>query len=465
MKSILYYIAPALLAATALVGCENTTGEIGNSLLQTESEIIIHNEFNVEGHTTLNERIESRTITQLLGDIDAEGYGKFSADFVCQFMPSTRFLPDGVPAENIDSMKLVLGYPNGGYVGDSIAPMGLEVFMLDRQLPNPIFSTFDPAEYCDLSATPLASKIYVGNAMGQTDSIQALSYREIYVDLPVSLARRFYDIYQNDPAAVALPSTFARYFPGIYVRNSFGAGRVTQIQQTTVVVYYHTTSLDADGKTVDTPHNAAVFTVSPEVVSNNNISFTIDESLQARIDNGEQIIVAPVGRDVEITFPLKDVIDYYLDNSGPLAVVNTLTLTLPAEKIDNNYSITHPESLLMVLSSEKDKFFLENQINNNRTSFIATYSADKGGYVFSGLRTYFLDMLKKYTENGRIDPADITFTLTPVTLTTESTAGSYYTSSTTYVSSVVPYIGKPAMTRLNLDKADITFQFSKYSAQ
>ena len=77
------------------------------------------------------------------------------------------------------------------------------------------------------------------------------------------------------------------------------------------------------------------------------------------------------------------------------------------------------------------------------------------------MRNYFLAMLEKYNAEGKIDMDDATFTLTPVTLTTESTSNGYTTS--TYVSAITPYIGKPVMTKLNLDKADITFQFSKQS--
>lgn len=462
MKSTVPFLSGVLLLSGSLfTACENTTQEIGSSLIQAESEVVIHNEFSVSGHSTPNTAIESRTTVQLLGNISAEGYGSFSSDFVCQFMPASKLVTDGVTVNDIDSMKLILAYPNGGYVGDSIAPLGLQVFPLDRQLPSPIFSSFNPEDYCDVNAAPLASKIYVGNALGENDSIQALSYREIHVDLPVSLARDLYTLYLDNPGAYSFPTEFAKYFPGIYVRNSFGVGRVTQIQQTSMVIYYHTTADDSEGKPVVTRHEGSYFAVTPEVISNNNISFTIDPALQARIDNGENIIVAPVGRDVEITFPIRDVIDYYIDNSGPLSVVNTLSMTIPAEAIENNYGIGLPESLLMVISSEKDDFFLNNSLNDDKISFIATYSASAKGYVFSGLRNYFLTMLDKYNADGTIDIADATFTLTPVTLTTESTSNGYTTS--TYVSAITPYIGKPAMGKLNLDKADITFQFSKQS--
>lgn len=447
-----------LLAATS---CTDTTKEIGSTLIQEESQVVIHNEFKVTGHTTPNQRIESRTIVQLLGNISAKGYGNFTSDFVCQFMPASKLVTNGVTVNEIDSLKLILAYPNGGYVGDSIAPMGLEVFLLDKQLPTPIFSTLNPEDYCNLSEGPIASKIYVGNAQGENDSIRALNYREIKIDLPLQMARELFNLYVEDPSAYAFPANFAKHFPGIYVRNSFGSGRVTQIQRTNMVMYYHTVTTDSEGKEVINRFEGNYFAVTPEVISNNNISFTIDPTLQAAINNGENIIVAPVGKDIELTFPISDVIDYYVANRGPLSVVNTLSMEIPAEIVANDYGINPPASLLLVLSDKKEEFFLNNSLTDDKTSFLANYNSTTKSYSFAGLRNYFLDMFDKYNATGRIEPADVTFTLTPVAVATENTSNGY--TSTAYVSAITPYIGKPAMVRLNLDKADITFQFSKQS--
>jgi hypothetical protein len=467
MKSILAFLSASFLVLSLLSACSNSTDDIGSSLIQSETEVVIHDEFTLTGRTVNNQQIQSRTIDQLLGVIDADGYGKFSSDFVCQFLPATKLETDGVTVNELDSMKLVLSYNVGGLVGDSIAPMGLEVYRLNRALPYPIYSSFDPKEYCDMSAGPIASSIYVGNAQGLNDSIQALSYREIKVDMPLSLAKELFTLYVENPNAYSLPSVFAQYFPGIYVTNSYGSGRVTQIKQTQMIIYYHTTT-EEDGETVTTNYEGTYFAVTPEVISNNNIFFDIDKSLQARIDAGENIMVAPVGKDIEITFPLKDVLDYYLANKGLLSVVNTLTMKLPVETISNNYGIEPPENVLMVLSNKKDEFFLTNSLSDDETSFLASYDSTNGYYYFSGLRTYFLNMLAKYVKDGDtntnnivIDSDDITFTLTPVEVTTETSTSSYTT--TTYVSAITPYIGVPAMAKFNLDKTDISFQFSKQS--
>ena len=243
------------------------------------------------------------------------------------------------------------------------------------------------------------------------------------------------------------------------MRNSYGAGRVTQIENTLMVMYYHTDITDADGKPAIKRYEGRYFTVTPEVVSNNNIKFIMSPQLQARINAGEEIIVAPVGRDVQLTFPITDVIDYYNANRGSISVVNTLAMQIPAEVIANDYGIEPPSSLLMVLEKDRDSFFLDNSLPDNKKSFLAEYNAGDHIYNFSSLREYLLELLNKYPDPTQIPAEEYTFCLTPVSLTTEQNSNGYQNS--VYVSAVTPYIGKPAMVRLNLADAKITFQFSK----
>ncbi len=223
-------------------------------------------------------------------------------------------------------------------------------------------------------------------------------------------------------------------------------------------MYYHTTTTNSEGKETINRYQGNYYAVTPEIVLNNNLAYTISPELDAKIADGEQIIVAPVGRDVELQFPIQEVVDYYNANTGSLSVVNTLTFDIPAEKITNDYGIKPPANLLLILSSKKDEFFLRNELNNNITSFYAAYDADNHRYRFAGMRDYLLDILKK----DKITPEDYTFTLTPVTIQTEvNSSNSYYGSSTTYVSAIDPYIGAPAMVQLDLEKAKITLTFSK----
>jgi len=446
---------PVLFMVLGLAACEDVPN-IGNSLVDSETEVVKVSDFDVHGRSVENPSVQTRNLVQVLGRIDASGYGRLEADFVTQFMPAAQLSAD-LTHDNIDSIKALFFVPNGAYVGDSLVPMGLEVYRLNKQLPSSIFSDFNPSDYYSASDL-LASKVYVCNALGQSDSIKNLSYRLIDVMLPKSLAYEFLNLYQTDPQAYQFPSLFAKYFPGIYVRNSYGAGRVVEISSTQLRIYYHTTTVDSEGKEQINRLEGSYFAVTPEIILNNNLDYVISEELERRIAAGEPIVVAPVGRDVEIEFPINSVIDYYQRHSGSLSVVNSLSFKIPAELIENEYGINPPQNLLLVLSDQKEKFFIENKLADNETSFYAAYNATDKCYKFSGMRNYLLKMLAK----DNITPADFTFTLAPVTVVTETTSSnSYYGQTTEYVSSIDPYIGAPAMVKLDLDNAEVSLTFAK----
>ena len=114
----------------------------------------------------------------------------------------------------------------------------------------------------------------------------------------------------------------------------------------------------------------------------------------------------------------------------------------------------------MVLSDKREDFFRNGELTDDVTSFYATYDSANHRYRFSGLRDYMQKML----EQESITAADYTFTLTPVSVETETSSDGYY-GSTTYVSAINPYIGAPSMAKLDLDKATVTLSFSKQTVK
>ena len=113
----------------------------------------------------------------------------------------------------------------------------------------------------------------------------------------------------------------------------------------------------------------------------------------------------------------------------------------------------------MILSKDKDNFFIENKLADGVTSFVAEYNSKTGYYEFTGLRNYMLDLLKK----DEIKPEDYTFVITPVSLVTtqEASTSYYYYSTQEKVNAVVPYISSPAMAELDLKNSKITLTFSR----
>lgn len=472
LHTLISLLATAL-ACTAIWSCDNETPYAGSSLASGEVSIIRDSVFTITGVPEATGKVRSQTILQLLGRYSAEGFGRFESDIVCQYMPSASVDTTGVKPEDIDSVKLCLGFYRNGFAGDSVAPMGLSVHPLVKQLPSPIYSDFDPEGYYD--PTPIGSTSYSGLIGGYPyigKDPQGAVFKNVYVDLPIEFGRSLYDKFVTDPGIFNNPSAFAKWFPGLYIRNTFGSGRVTRISYNTIDVYYHATYKIGEGEQKrDTiiPLTATYLGVTPEVLTNNNIHYEMSPSLKERADRGETILVGPVGYDVEFTFPAREILKRYTEQAGPLAIVNSLSFSLPAEDISNDYGLTPPPYILMVKKSKKEEFFAKNKINDDIDSFYATYNSTTGKYNFSSMLDYINDIIKK----GSVDPEDEEFVICPVLVSfyTENTSNNYYygyyygyssgSTGGTTVSTITPYVTEPVMTLLDFKNAKVQFTFSK----
>lgn len=453
----------ALFAPIAfLSSCDDNTSTIGNSLVTDKSEIVVDTTFSLVGRSVANDVMSARTITQLLGSIDAKGYGSLSSDYVTQMMPSSSIDTVGVTVDDIDSLCLILRFHGDKITGDSVVPMGFKVFQLNSQLPADINSQFDPKGYFDPSA-PLGQAVYTSNNI-YDDSLAVRGEHIITVRLPLELGKQFYSLYIKNPAIYSSPIAFTENFPGIYIANYFGSGRITNISNTRLALYYTSHQKYTDSSTNeerDTTYiRAGVLAAStPEVVTNNNLSFQIDKSLIEQAEAGVPLIVAPLGFNVEFMMPTREIISSFRSSidAGAMGVVNSLSLFIPAEAIDNDYEIAPPQQVLVVRADKCQQFFDENQIPDNVTSFLASYSETLGGYRITGMRPYIMELIDKSL--NEITDADCRFIITPIETETETIDNGYGTSYEV-ITAVGPYIEGPTMAKFLLDQAKINFTFS-----
>lgn len=469
-------VSIALLTAISLVAsmgsCTDET--IGGSLADTQTKIIADSSFTITGVSLLNTHVQSRAsreaqnssarlILQLLGELKSDGYGRLRSDVVTQFMPTALVDTVGTTVETIDSCRLALRIPTQGFTGDSLVPMRLSVYRLNNQLPNPIYSDFDVSGYYDENDL-LGATSYSANALMKGSTTNNLSYRTVYVPMPVSLAKDLYTKFKQDPALFNDPDNFVEYFPGVYIKNSYGSGRVMNFFDTELEMWYKKKVTASDGvSTRDTVLQQTLLTATPEVISNNNITLEPAQSVKDMIDNGEAIVMGPAGYEVNVKFPIQDVIDKFkTDTKGSLGVINTLSLTIPVELVENDCNIAPPKYLLLVQANKKESFIAGDSIPDNKTSFYATYDAARKQYVFSGMRNYILNIMDN--KGGIASDDDVTMTILPVDIDfyTEQSYY-YYTETSAIVSKVSPGISTPAIAKLLLDKARVKITFSRQS--
>lgn len=468
MKHFFYVI----LAVAALLGLSACTDEsIGVSITDSVSSIIEDSSFVITGKSIRNDRVQMRTTSKMLGAITADGFGSVTAEAVTMWMPAMKIDTTGIKPEWIDSCRLKLRMPyRNGFTGDSLAPMRLNVYRLNKALPSPIYSDFDPTGYYNPSDL-LASESYSPSS-GWYEILESYvtgtlvydTVKVISVPVPVELGREMFNAYVNDPSKFASPKSFADIFPGIYITNSYGSGHVMNIKSTDFDVYYHKHVLLGDTAEVDSAHTQTYLASTPEVVSNNIIRYDVDDQLSAMVNSGEAIIAAPAGYDVQLRFPIQDILDKFKANVGnSQAVINTLSLELPVSIPPTEYNIQPPTYLLMVKTSKKDTFINGDSLVNNKDSFYAIYDSSSKTYVFTGMRSFILNILNN--QGGIATEDDFNFTITPVDVTnyTYSQSYSYYYSyaTTSVVTKISPMVSRPAVVRLLLDKAKVKITYSK----
>lgn len=459
MKTLIYALLAAAGIAIAVSCSDGST--IGNSLVDESIVIVVDSSFTVSSATVPIDSVQSRTITQLLGNIDARGFGSISSDFVGQFMPSNNLDTTNILNEEIDSVKLFMQMVRGAYVGDSLVPMGLTVYKLNKDLPYPIFSNFNPEGYYD-PADVLCDGIYSASTMSEVDSIKDLKVVYTTMKMPKQFGMDLLQAYRKNPEVFSDPEAFARdVFKGVYIRSSFGSGRITDFTTTSIRFYFRKSVYNEDSLRYDTLRYVGdYFAITPEVVVNNNIRYNVAPELSKLVSDGNQILAAPLGYELEMRFPAPEIVKAFRNAPGNKQVLNTLSFSIPVETIENDYNIAPPPFVLLVLKSKKEEFFASNSLADNITSFYAAYDETNRCYSFTSMRAYLSDLLSK--EN--ITEEDYTFVLTPVEVNMESSAGLtnyyYYGNSSYVVSSIVPYVSTPVMAKILVDKAKIKLTFS-----
>jgi len=459
-----------ILAAAALLGLYACTDEtIGVSITDGVSSIIEDSSFVITGHSVRNDRVQMRTSTKMLGALHADGFGSMTAEAVTMWMPAVSIDTAGVKAEWIDSCRLKLRMPyRNGFTGDSLAPMRLSVYRLNKALPSPIYSDFDPTGYYDSDAllatesySPTSGWLEIGSSYVTGTAVND-TVRVISVPMPVELGRELFSTYVANPAKFSSPKAFADVFPGIYITNSYGSGHVLNIKATELDVYYRKLDKKDDGTDTIYPAQVQSYLAStPEVVSNNIIRFDIDDDITSMVNSGQALIVAPAGYEVQVRFPIQDIIDKYQANVGhSQAIINTLSMELPVSVPATQYNIQPPEYLLMVKTSKKDQFINGDSLTNNKDSFYAIYNEVDKCYDFTDLRNYILNIINN--QGGIATEDDFNFTITPVDVTNYTyTTSYYYGGSTTAVTKISPMVSRPAIVRLLLDKAKVKITYSK----
>ena len=257
------------------------------------------------------------------------------------------------------------------------------------------------------------------------------------------------------------PADFNRYFPGLYIENTFGKGCMVNVTVAEMSVYYkvkkrvsvmvNDTLKYVDGVGRD---SVTIFSTAPEVLSSNNLRMNIARPIRDMVERDNKVVVmSPCGYLASVRIPAQEIVDKYYATDFDLAVVNNLVLTIPARSITNDYGLRPAPNLLLVRRCDMTSFFANNEIPDaSKKSFYGSYNTATGKYTFSSMRQYIVDLL---AEGKTVKEEDMDFVLIPVDIASETNT----MTGAVYVTNCLPYIYRPTLCELDLSRASLCFTF------
>lgn len=413
MKTFIYAVI-AIMTCSLVASCDDTTDTIGNSLTDNMDMLEVSTDtFNVETRSIVADSVLSRSTTGYLGKIrDLETGNYITSDFMAQFSTLENYsFPEKdsiVSLQNgeviADSCSIRLFYTD--YYGDSLATMNMTAYEMKEPMKENVkyYSNFNPiAEGLIRTDGMKVNKTYALTdfSVSDEDRADADSYTP---NIKINLNKPYTDnngvtynnygtyimrMYYEDPSRFKNPYNFIHEVcPGFYFKINDGLGSMAYVTVSQLNVFFKYRN---DSTFVGT----ASFSATEEVLQTTNISNDKQSIADLANDNTCTYLKTPAGIFTEITLPIDEITANHSNDT-----INTakITLTRINNETHNEYSLSAPQTLLMIPKDSLYSFFENEDIPDYKKSFIATYSSTSNTYTFnniSGIVTYMADEKKK----------------------------------------------------------------------
>jgi hypothetical protein len=393
----------------------------------------------MKASTVRLDSVFAKTSECMLGEMYDPVYGHIKAEVLCQFYCEEGFTFAQTPLNGkIDSMELLIFHPliSGSLqaYGDTLTPMELTIYPIDRPLKKNFYTNDNPENYCDMT-NPLGKSSYTAYDLSISDSIRALDNYSpfIRVKLPTELGQKIYDETIQNPSSFSNQDAFNEFFPGIYISNTYGSGCLIKTvgENINMRIFYDYVHEEKDQNGNDSIiHAAQWFTVSKEVVQINRfVNSNIDQLL---VDNPTHTYIkSPAAVCTKLVLPTTE-ISREIDINDRF--INGFTLNLKYLPEDEwSFAYYPPGCLLLLPEDSVISFFEKGSVENYSTSFVSfgytSASSSEFGYN-PNTRTYSFGNISNLLKN-HIDHSpdkDLSLYVIPITRRTSyySTGGSSY---------------------------------------
>ena len=396
MKKIGYTLG-LLISLITFVACDNTTDDIGQTIIGGADIAIKTDTFSVSTRSVLAGSVLSRNVTAYLGKVrDPETGSYVTGDCMIQFnclegfsfpkKDSIRSLENGEIIADSCEIRL---FPSG-YYGDSITPMKMRVYEMDKPMNEGknYYSDYNPHNEGLIASNAYSvSRPYTIYDQSEVDSIRNNKYYQtnIRVLLNDKYTDRNGNQYKNYGTYIlrkyfANPADFNYTFihnvvPGFFFENTGGLGSMAYIGSSQLNLYFQYVYNDSVMKGV------VSFAGTEEVLQTSTITNS-QNIAQLANDNSCTYLKSPAGIFTEMTLPIDQI---FAGHDKEYISSAKITLKRINNTTTSKYALGAPTTLLIIPKSEMRSFFENNKIVDYKSTFLATYTSSTNSYTFNNI--------------------------------------------------------------------------------
>lgn len=395
MRKLLFFVISLCVIA---VSCDDSTDRLGSQMMPANDMVqTFDTVYYATSRTVMAGNVLARTSTSYLGQFtDPESYTSIKSDFLSQLHCTENFeFKDSVVDNKIKSTILYLYMKS--YVGDSLQPLKLSVYPLDKIMdPDQNYYTdIDPAKYYDVNSKPIAEKWFTYSDRTLSDSLRYANagLECIRISLPNEIGQAIFDDYRANPEHFRNTDAFIRSglpcSKGFYFKLEAGDGLLVSIDASQLTLTYDHFSRNDSITKVE--YN--VFAATEEVVQATHFSNINLESLVE--DTQATYLKSPSGLFTELTLPIKD----FMNSPHRNDTINSVRLALTRynDVVQSGFKLNIPKKVLLVRADEYyNKFFENYNVADGKTSFITNFNNMTNTFEFSNITPLVNRMIHEY---------------------------------------------------------------------
>jgi len=414
-------------ATIFILSCNETLDQIGFTIQPGKDRLNLGADtLNLQARTIQVDSVFNKTKYPVLGEYTDPIFGSIKSSYAGEF-----YFPEGTGFQEgavIDSVRVIVSYTK--MMGDSLAPMELSVYKLNKSLKGiNNYTNVNPTGFADMSE-PLGVQTFTGKnstyrTVTYTSGYTTSTYKvyDINVKLKDELGENFLTEYKKPGHGKMVdPDAFREFFHGLYFTTTFGKSTIVSVDMTSLYVHYHYTDQKGSSTGQDTIRTSALsLNITPEVTQINHIQNKNEQLLEE--SPFYAYVKSPAGVNTEITFPLSQIHNKISAQALNLARFTIYATPEPSE--DPRVKISPPDYLLLVNKDSLSGFFEQRKLPDNMTSYLsAKFNATTYAYSFNNISA----MINHYNEKMQGKPFDLVYYLIPVDATYTTIQQSYYSS-------------------------------------